>query len=193
MRRVPSLRAIALVLAAALALHQLRYLITGPPDHAAFPSEHGYLPLACAATSLALVAAAVMFARALLRARRTAGAGSAPSGFVRVWALATGALLGLHLGQELVESALSGSAHGPLALLADGGLLAPALAAALGALVALGLGSAERALAQAARAGRHRRRTGCPASEPLRPAFLARPPAPPLARHLAGRAPPPAA
>ena len=100
--------------------------------------------------------------------------------------------IGADSGQELTEGMLaSGHPSGLAALTAHGGLVALPLAAAFGLLVALVLRGVRAAIDAAARRGR--------APVPLvaaRPA-LARPVAAPavaldspLARHLAGRAPP---
>jgi len=182
------MRAAALVLAAALALHELRYLIAGRPAGEAFESGHGYLPLVGVAASIFLGAATAMLVRALARARRTGSPGERPVSFSRAWILATGALLALHLGQELLEATLSKT--GPAAIVANGALLVAPLAVVFGALVALGLRGARQALSAAARSA--------PASRPLGPAPYAPKPwspparrqASPLALHLSQRAPP---
>lgn len=188
MRSAPLLRVAALVLTAALALHELRYAVAGRPAGDAVGSGHGYLPLVGLAASILLGAAVAMLARALARARRTGSPGERPFSFSRAWVLGTGALLALHLGQELLEATLS--ATGPGALVANGALLVAPLAVVLGALVALGLRGAREALAAAARTA--------PACRPLGPAPYASKPrtvparrqASPLALHLSQRAPP---
>jgi hypothetical protein len=190
MRSAPILRATALVLAAALALHELRYLIAGGPTGDGFDAAHGYLPLVGGGTALLLGVAGAMLLRALAAARRTGDSGQGPASLRRTWLLATGALLALHFGQELVELTLEGA---PLsALAAHGALLVLPLAALAGLFVALGLRGARHALATAA--ARARRPHRGPAPITLRRAPLAlRPCGPPLALHLSGRAPPLAA
>jgi hypothetical protein len=190
MRSAPPLRAAALLLAAALALHQLRYLIAGHAVGEASAAVHGYLPFAALVASGVVVAAAVGLSRALARARRTGDPGEHASSLRRTWLLATGTLLALHLGQEAVEAVLAGRGYGPGAMVADGGLLVAPLAAFFGALVVLGLRGARRAIAAAARSVPARVPAGrAPQSSPpaeRRPGPLAAP----LALHLAGRAPP---
>ena len=190
MRSAPILRATALVLAFALALHELRYLIAGRPVGENFTATHGYLPLLGGAAALMLGVAAAMLLRALAFARRTGAGSGPPASLGRTWLLATGALLALHFGQETVELTLNGV--GLAAVTANGALVVLPLAAGAGLMVALGLRTARRALSTAA-AGARRPRRG-PAPSPRIPSLPAlRPPAAPLALHLSQRAPPAAA
>jgi len=190
MPRLPGLRAVALLFAALLAMHELRYLLAGRGPEQALTGPHAYLPLAGAAAALLLLGAAAVLARGLVRARRTGEAHGRPAHFVRAWVLAGVALLVAHFAQELLESALSGHPQAPFAVVADGGLLAVALAAVLGALVALGLRGAERALVRAAQGARSpaARRRAPVLARPRR--VSGRPGAAPLALQAAGRAPP---
>jgi hypothetical protein len=190
MRLAPILRATALVIAAALALHELRYLIAGRPAGDGFDAAHGYLPLLGGAAALLLGVAGAMLLRALAFARRTGDGARGPVSLRRTWLLATGALLALHFGQELVELTMEGALLGALA--ANGALLVLPLAALAGLIVALGVRGAGHALATAAARARRPRRGRAPVAlhrslPPLRPS------APPLALHLSGRAPPLAA
>ena len=190
MREQPStLRAAALIAASALALHELRYLIGyGGSSGALAGQSHAYLPVAGA-----LVAAAIAVAVAqLVNGLRGGGADARATPLWRSWGLCTLALLAVFCGQELTEGLLAGGhASGPAALTADGGAWAVPLALGLGLLVALVLRGAGAALAAAARRrrrapwtrGREARRVH-PAPAPL-PAATS-----PLARNLAGRAPP---
>lgn len=190
MRSAPILRATALVLACALALHELRYLIAGPPAGKDFTATHGYLPLLGGAAALLLGVAAAMLLRALAFARRTGEDGGGQASLPRTWVLATGALLALHFGQEMVELTLNGV---PLhAAASHGALLVLPLATLGGLVVALGLRGARRALSTAAARARRPRRGPAPAPRVLALPAL-RPPAPPLALHLSQRAPPAAA
>src|SRR4051795_7600932 len=144
MRSAPILRATALVIAAALALHELRYLIAGRPSGEGFDAAHGYLPLVSVGAALLLGLAGAMLLRALAFARRTGRGAGGPASLRRTWLLASGALLALHFGQELLELTIEGA---PLsALAANGALLALPLAALAGLFVALGLRGARRAL-----------------------------------------------
>lgn len=188
MRSTPVLRAVALVLAAALVLHELRHLIAGRPPLEALGPGHAYLPLLGLGASLLLGVAAAKLVGALARARRTGHAEERPTSLARAWMLATGALLALHFGQELLEAVLSGRSAASLG--AGASLVAP-LGAVLGGLVALGLRGAGRAVAAAARSAHARRRPLGPAPGAARPCVRAgRPKLGPLALNLAGRAPP---
>src|SRR4051812_21248233 len=187
-RRPSMLRAPALVAVAALALHELRYLIGygGGTPEALASQGHSYLPVV---TGLA----GVLFALALaqLAARVLAGSGErrAP-GFRSAWALASVALLAIFVGQESLEGLLSsGHPAGAAAVTAHGGLVALPLALALGGLVALGLRVAGRLVAGAVR-GRVPLRSR-PRVLHRRPGLrLLGPRAGVLALNLAGRAPP---
>lgn len=187
MRSAPILRATALVIAAALALHELRYLIAGRPGGEQFTTEHGYLPLVGAGAALLLGLAGAMLLRGLAFARRTGTDRGRPVSLTRCWLLATGALLALHFGQEAAELTLNGA---PLtALAAHGAVLVLPLAAVAGLVVALGLRGARRVLSTAAARARRPRRGPAPVRVlPALPAL--RPTAPPLALNLSQRAPP---
>ncbi len=162
MRSAPILRATALVFAFALALHEVRYLIAGRPSGEEFTAAHGYLPLLGGAAALLLGVAAAMLLRALAFARRTGVRAGLPPSLARTWLLATGALLALHFGQEMVELTLNGAGLG--AVTANGALLVLPLAAAAGLIVALGLRTARRALCTAAARARRPRARACPLS-----------------------------
>src|SRR4051812_22429270 len=130
MRSAPILRATALVISAALALHELRYLIAGRPGGEEFTAEHGYLPLVGAGAALLLGLAGAMLLRGLALARRTGADRARPVSLTRSWLLATGALLALHFGQEAAELTLNG---GPLiSLTGHGAVLVLPLAALAG-------------------------------------------------------------
>src|SRR4051812_30743875 len=189
MLRSPSMvRVTALVAAAALALHELRYLIGygGRTPEALASQGHGYLTLASAVVGLLLV---VALAQVAARVLRGSGEGSVPS-FPVMWGLAAVALLAIFVCQESFEGALSsGHPEGLAAVTAHGGVVAAPLAVVLGALVALGLRGASLVVATAAR-----RRRATPARAPAHRRRLrlepARPSAGVLALNLAGRAPP---
>jgi hypothetical protein len=186
------LRATSLVAVAALALHELRYLIGygGRTPEALSSQGHGYLPVAGALAGALLVVAAAQLTGRVLRARLR-GEGEERAPCVRVaWLWASMALLAIFVGQESLEGLLSsGHPDGLAAVTANGGLVSIPLAAVLGLLVALGLRGASRAVAAAARSARPplprpRPRFQRPRSEPLRPLAGV------LALNLAGRAPP---
>jgi hypothetical protein len=182
------LRATALVAVAALALHELRYLIGygGGTPEALASQGHSYLPVVSGLAGVLLALALAQLAARVLR-----GSGERnPRGFRSAWALASVALLAIFVGQESLEGLLSsGHPAGVAAVTAHGGLVAVPLALALGGLVALGLRSASRLVAGAAR-----RRLPLPSRPRLvqrRPDLrVPRPRAGVLALNLAGRAPP---
>ena len=187
----PTVRLAAVIAAAALVLHELRYLI-GFGDHAGealAASGHAYLPFAGGVAGLLIALASAQLLTALDRARRTARGERAPS-FTRLWLAIAAALLVVYSGQELLEAALSpGRQLGPAVPFAEGGWSAFPLALALGAGAALALRGASRAVSLvAARATRARPREHMSLTRRRLPPLPVR--APVLARHLAGRAPP---
>ena len=176
----------------AMAVHELRYLLAYGGDSGRALSEqgHAYLPLITAAAVVLVGLATGQLIRAVGRARRTGAVeGEAPA-FVAAWLLSALALTVIFALQESLEGLLSaGHPAGVAALTGHGGLVALPISAAIGALVALGLRGASAAVAAAARSSR---RMDPPRAAPVpRPADrLAAPLGSPLARHLAGRAPP---
>jgi hypothetical protein len=188
---MPTVRLAAVIAVAALVLHELRYLI-GFGDHAGealAASGHAYLPFAGGVAGLLIALASAQLLAALDRARRTARGERAPS-FSRLWLAIAAALLVVYSGQELLEAALSPGRHlGPAVPFAEGGWSAFPLALALGAVAALALRGASRAVAILAAGATRRlpreRRGGTP-----RPSLTFPVRAPVLARHLASRAPP---
>src|SRR4051794_39387200 len=185
--RTSMLRATALVTVAALALHELRYLIGygGGTPEALASQGHAYLPVAGALAGALLVVAAAQLTSRLLHGH---GEKAAPR-LVVAWAWASVALLAIFVGQESLEGLLSsGHPDGIAAVTANGGLVAIPLAVGLGGLVALGRRGATRLVAAVAR----RARPSLPRSRALAhgPRFRhAAPPAGVLALNLAGRAP----
>jgi hypothetical protein len=197
-RLVPlRIRAAALMPAAVLTVHQLRFqLAFGERADSKLASEgHQYLgaflaPLA----AMALAVGVGLFLATLARARRRGAdenqAGPASS-FPRIWLLAAVSLLAIYCAQELLEGLLASGHPGGLAgVFGEGGLWAIPLSVLLGAVVALGLRIAEVAICWA---------EGCrarPPSHPAPPRRLRRPgeiflaPRGPLADSAAGRAPP---
>jgi hypothetical protein len=178
MIRPMTLRAAALLALVAFAVHEARYLVV-PDAHA--DAGHGYLAAAPVLLALALALALGHTLVALARTRARAAAHRGPS-----WLAAASALLAIHAAQEGLERLLAGG--GPI----DAGLLvAGALCALGGVLVAALLRRAERLLREVGPPARARRTR---IAAPL--ALAPRGPAPRiaastgLARHLAGRAPP---
>src|SRR4051812_7709905 len=148
--RTSMLRATALITVAALALHELRYLIGygGGTPEALGSQGHGYLPVAGAVAGALLVVAVAQVAG---RGVRRGGERPAPR-LSTTWLWASAALLAIFVAQESLEGLLStGHPEGIAAVTANGGLVAIPLAAALGGMVALGLRGATRLVAAAAR------------------------------------------
>jgi hypothetical protein len=193
------IRAAALMPAAVLTVHQLRFQIAfGSRTDAKLVAEgHQYLG-ALAPLAAMLVAIAVgLFLASLARAWRGGSGGErqgrAP-GFLAVWSLAAVSLLAIYCAQELLEGLLaSGHPGGLVGVFGDGGLWAVPLSVLLGGVVALGLRVADVAIRWIAR--RHVRSV----VGAWRPGAIRLPTAVflilrgPLAGAAAGRAPPLAA
>lgn len=194
-RRTGALRPIALLSAGALALHELRYRAGYGSEAAggAAADGHGYLGYAAVVGAVLVAAALFGFGIALLRARRGCGGPAARvAPLPRMWLAASGALLAIHVVQEIAESlVVAGDLADVAALAGAGGVVAVVLATALGALVALLLRGADQALTLAARPGRARRGPAPLAvGLPRAAARLDLPRASLLSLNLAGRAPP---
>jgi hypothetical protein len=189
------LRAAALMPAAVLTVHQLRYLIAFGGDSGAELEKEGHQYLSALAAPIAMLAAIVIglfFAR--LASAWRAGAeeeGGSRHGFLRLALLIGATLLALYSCQELLEGMLStGHPGGFAGVFGEGGWWSVPLAFGCGAGVAAALSGARAAIRWVAT--RHRRRLtshGRPAPTP-RPRRLALPRLLPLAGAAAGRAPP---
>ena len=132
--RQPTVRLAAVIAAAALVLHELRYLIGfGDHAHEALAARgHAYLPLAGGVAGLLLAARRGAAARgARPGPPHRAGGGAAPASFGS-GSCSRVALLAVYSGQELLEAALSRRAAvaAAAAVLADGGWSALPLALA---------------------------------------------------------------
>lgn len=191
---VRNVRALALIAVAAVAVHELRFAVGfgGADEHLA-RDEHAYLALGASLAAVILLVALGLFAHTLREARRTGvAAASEPTSFVRTWLWASGALVTIYTGQELLEPAFSADHPAGLAgVLGHAGWTAVIFAFLLGAVVALLLRGARAAVVRAAtRSGRRRppRRSSPTFAAPITDPGWAS--APPLALHLAGRAPP---
>jgi hypothetical protein len=192
------IRGAALMPAAVLTVHQLRYQLAfgGHADTRLAAEGHAYLgPLAPLAAMLVAIGAGVFLA-GLARAHREGEAGEGRRRpFVAVWLLAAAALLGIYAAQELAEGFFaSGHPEGLVGVFGNGGLWAVPLSLALGAAVA----GALRFTAVARRWAAARGQDEAPprAARPRRsrrPVPVFRPVLAPLARRAAGRAPPVAA
>jgi hypothetical protein len=190
--RCTTLRLPALVVAAALALHQLRYLVGygGGSGEALAHQGHGYLMFAEMAAGVLLALGAGLLLTRISAARRTGTSEAAPRSFTALWLGAAATLLAVYAVQELLEGlGASGHPEGLAALVGHGGLVAVPLALVLGAFVALFVRGAHALVAAAAARGS---RAGVRRA-PLQPAPRETRKVPRtsvLARHMAGRAPP---
>jgi hypothetical protein len=182
----------ALLLAGALGVHELRYLLAfgGGAESALAHDGHGYLmllmPLLATLSALGLAAGLVHAAAA------PAVRSATLVRFGRLWPAASAALLAIYVGQELLEGLLApGHPSGWAGAFGSGGWVAVPLAFAFGAVVALAL-----RVARAVRAAPPLRIAAVRLELPTAPAHAAAPPLAPrrsgrlLAEHLAGRAPP---
>lgn len=177
-------RAGLLLLGGALLLHELRYELVRAT---AEPHAHSYLswlgPLLCGA----LVLGTAEFAVRVLRQRRSEVRETTPRPTTRWFAFAL-ILFAVFSVQEVAETI---AVHGRLdiaeALLAHGAWIAAPLSLAIGGAIALLLGGAHALLASGRRLRAPRRRA-LPVSTPRSPRLGAADN--PLARNLAGRAPP---
>lgn len=190
---ISTLRAAALITAAALGVHELRYLIAYGGDAGPVLADQGHAYLSFAgigvAALLAVATAGVIVAMA--RAHRNGAHDGEELPFGVLWLSAATGLALIYCGQELIEGALApGHPAGLAAMLAGGGWTAFPLALAFGLLVALLLRGADAAIAAAARRApaRTRARRAARLVRPVRPAIA--PPASVIALNLAGRAPP---
>lgn len=197
-RLVPlRIRAAALMPAAVLTVHQLRFQLAfgGQADSRLASEGHQYLGLLAPVAAMLLAIGIGLFLATLSRAWRRGmndGEHGAPvSTFPRIWLFAAVSLLAIYCGQELLEGFLTSHPGGIAGVFGEGGLWAIPLSAVLGGVVTCGLRFAEIAVRWVAR---RRARSG-PRRTPLR--LSARPRAvflalrEPLAGAAAGRAPPP--
>ena len=191
----PRLRAAALMPAAVLTVHQLRYLLAfgGGTGQELEKEGHQYLSALAAPIAMSVAIVVGLFVARLASAWREGAAedGAPRWSFLRL-ALTIGAsLLALYSCQELLEGMLSsGHPGGFEGVFGDGGWWAVPLSLACGLVIAAALRGARAAIRWAA--ARHRRPKasyGRPAPAP-RPRRLALPRPVPLAGAAAGRAPP---
>jgi hypothetical protein len=191
----PRLRAGALMPAAVLTVHQLRYLFAfgGGTGQELEKEGHQYLSALAAPIAMSVAILVGLFLARLAGAWRDGADedGAPRRGFLRL-ALTIGvALLNLYSCQELLEGMLSSGHPGGFdGVFGDGGWWAVPLSLACGLVIAGALRGARAAIRWAA--ARHRRPRasfGRPAPAP-RPRRLALPRPVPLAGAAAGRAPP---
>jgi hypothetical protein len=197
-RLVPvRVRAAALMPAAVLTVHQLRFqLAFGDRTGGRLAEEgHQYLVALAPLAAMLVAIAAGLFAARLARAwDGEEGDGGALPSLLRLTLVIGAALLAIYCCQELLEGALStGHPGGLQGVFGEGGWLAVPLSLALGTVVALalrGAGAAIRWAATRARSPSRPHRRPVPAPRPRR---IVLPRTAPLAATAAGRAPPLAA
>jgi hypothetical protein len=201
----PRLRAAALMPAAVLTVHQLRFLLAfgGSSGQELEKEGHQYLSALAAPIAMSVAIVVGLFVARLASAWRDGAEGSAASGhgggtdpatwpgFLRLSLLIGAALLALYSCQELLEGMLSnGHPEGFDGIFGDGGAWAVPLSLACGLVIAAALRGARAAIRWAVALRRRPQASygrPAPAPRPLRPA-LPRPV--PLAGAAAGRAPP---
>jgi hypothetical protein len=200
----PSFRAAALMPAAVLAVHQLRFVLAlgGSSGEELEKEGHQYLSALAAPIAMSLAIVVGLFFARLASARRgAAGEGDTPRcvandpsswrGFLRLALLIAASLLALYSCQELLEGMLSnGHPEGFDGVFGDGGWWAVPLSLICGVAIAAALRGARAAIRWVV--SRRRRPTTSherPAAAP-RPRRLALPRLVPLAGAAAGRAPP---
>jgi len=196
MRRLSQLwRGIALVPAAGMLVHELRYLLAygGGADRALSEQGHAYLSSLTPWVVFLLAATLGAFLGRLARAWRLGEAEdhSAASPFV-VWLAAAMGLVAIYTGQELLEGLLaSGHPPGLVGVFGDGGWWAIPAALFVGGLLTLALRGAGTVIRFVA--GLRARRTGgrrrAPSSNRA-PFVLLLAPRAPMAAAAPGRAPP---
>jgi hypothetical protein len=186
-------RAFAVLTGAALALHQLRYLLAygGQSEKQLGLQAHAYLALIFPLAVVLVAVAVLAFGVSMLRAHRAMrGEPGLPTGLA-LWARSSCILLGVYGLQEWLEGELGhGHPSGIGAIVGRGGWWAVPLAIALGALVAWllkGAASAIELVANRSRTPRRFVRSSAP-SRHKRPSQ--KPAIDVLASFLAGRGPP---
>jgi hypothetical protein len=200
----PRLRAAALMPAAVLTVHQVRFMLAFGGSSGEELEKEGHQYLSALAAPIAMSVAIVVglfFARLVSAWRDGAGEGDARSGaasdpasrrgFLRLALLIGASLLALYSCQELLEGMLSnGHPEGFNGVFGDGGWWAVPLSLLCGLAIAAALRGARAAIRWVA--SRRRRPTISherPAAAP-RPRRLTLPRLVPLAGAAAGRAPP---
>jgi hypothetical protein len=197
----PVLRGAALTPAAVLLVHQLRYELAFGADAPRALAAQGHAYLSSLTPWIVLLAALTLGVSLGALAQRWArgrGADAQPLSprvaLVRVWLVASGALLAIYAGQELLEGTFAaGHAAGVAAVVGGGGWWALPAALAVGGLLALAVRAdvvAEQALAGAGPMRLNLRAALRSVARVALPLAPLRAPLAPLARAAAGRAPP---
>ena len=189
----PKLRAIALLGAGSMMVHELRY-VAGYGSHAGkalAEQGHSYLPLVEALAIVMVVAALVRFLFSLAKARRGVVDEGAPGSFARMWLGASAALAVVYMFQEGFEGTFdAGHPAGLIGIFGHGGwtalLFSLLIGAAIAALTRLAYQAIELVARKAARRPRRARARLSWAALPTPPGRRLDV----LAWNLAGRAPP---
>ncbi len=187
-------RAAALLPAAALVVHQLRYALAYGDEsgHQLAAQGHAYLASYAPVAAMLVAVTVGLFIARLAEAWR-GGAADDVRGrtFAQVWLLTAFALVSIYAGQELLEGLLaSGHPGGLIGVFGGGGWWAIPVALAVAAIVALALRGARAAIRWATSHQRRRKAARAPATAPRPPRAPFVPRLAPLASTAAGRAPP---
>ena len=191
---VRRLAPIALMPAAAFAVHELRYLLAygGNAGIELQRQGHSYLHSLVPWIVLLLALAGGIFVRAMRDAFR--GQSSLPrytASFTALWLVCAASLLCIYLAQELLEGWFASGHPAALAgIFGYGGWWAIPAAVVIGLLLAALLHSARGVLEAISRASRSRLVRTCESASPPRPAAAFIPRLLPLADGWSGRGPP---
>jgi hypothetical protein len=190
----PKLRAVSLLAAGSVFVHELRYAAAygGSAGQALAVQGHSYLPLLESLVALLVLVASARFALTVFRARDGVVPEATPAAFAKLWAGASIALATVYMLQEGFEGAFApGHPSGAIGVFGHGGWTALIFSLAVGAVIAALTRLAHEAIELvAAGAAALRQRTA-----PARLSWFV-PDTPPgrrldvLALNLAGRAPP---
>jgi len=182
---------------AALAVHELRYLLAFGGQAGQELGAQGHAYLTSVTPTIVLVAALAFGCFVARFARAWQGEGTVedpPSHpLLRVWLLSATGLLLIYICQETLEGFFAtGHPEGLAGVFGDGGWWSGPAALFVGALIALLLRSADAAISFVAHVRGHRRELALPrpAQRRARPPLVLLPRVSPLARSLAGRGPP---
>ncbi len=186
---------LALIAAGSVFVHELRYIAAygGTASQALAEQGHSYMPLLEALVALLVLITLARFAMSLWSARGGSLVECDASTLVRQWVGATAALLAVYTAQEGFEGAFApGHPSGLIGVFGNGGWTAVIFSGIVGLAIAALARRADQAieLVAARSAAAHPQ-----ARSTRRPWSVLCIPAPRrldvLARHLAGRAPPP--
>jgi hypothetical protein len=135
----PKLRAVSLLAAGSVFVHELRYAAAygGSAGEALAVQGHSYLPLLESLVALLVLVASARFALTVFRAREGVVTEATPPAFARLWAGASIALVTVYTLQEGFEGAFApGHPSGPIGVFGHGGWTALIFSLAVGAVIA---------------------------------------------------------